>query len=73
LVRSDRGLNVSCESGFEGTRSADALGITVCLYAYSGLSFGEEHFAKTCAEKYHPLREYALDHPAVAAVLAAID
>jgi hypothetical protein len=73
LVRSDRGLNVSCESGFEGTRSADALGITVCLYAYSGLSFGDGSFAEMCADQYHRLREYAMDHPEVGAILAACD
>ncbi|OYY80603.1 MAG: antirestriction protein, partial [Methylophilales bacterium 16-45-9] len=31
---SDKPYQVSCENGFEGTLSADALGITACLYAY---------------------------------------
>ena len=69
----DRGFEVSCENGFEGTLSADALGITACLYSYSHLSFGEGDFAETCAEQYHLLREYAMDHPEAGAILAACD
>ena len=69
----DHGYEVSCENGFEGTLSSDALGITACLYTYSHLSFGEGHFAETCGDQYHVLREYAMDHPEVGAILAAID
>ena len=69
----DHGYEVSCENGFEGTMSADALGVTACLYAYSHLSFGEGRFAEVCADQYHLLREYALDHPEADAILAAID
>jgi hypothetical protein len=69
----DRGFEVSCENGFEGTLSADALGITACLYSYSHLSFGEGTFAEVCAEQYHLLRECAMDHPEVGAILSAID
>ena len=69
----DHGYKVSCANGFEGTLSADALGVTACLYAYSQLSFGEGRFAEVCAEQYHLLREYALDHPEAGAILAAID
>jgi hypothetical protein len=69
----ERGFEVSCENGFEGTLSADALGITACLYAFSHVSFGEGAFAETCAEQYHLLREYTMDHPEVGAILAAID
>ena len=36
---SDQAYQVSCENGFEGKLSADALGITACLFAYSHLSF----------------------------------
>lgn len=32
-------FHLSCENGFEGDLSADALGITACLYNYSQLSF----------------------------------
>ena len=69
----DRGFEVSCENGFEGTLSADALGITACLYSYSHLSFREGAFAETCAEQYHLLREYAMDHVEAGAILAACD
>ena len=69
----DRGFKVSCENGFEGQLSADAFGITATLYSFSGLSFGDGTFEETCADQYHLLREYALDHPEAGAVLAAID
>lgn len=70
---SDKKFSVSCENGFEGELSADALGIVCCLYAYSHLSFGEGAFAETCAEQYHLLREFALDHPEVGCIMQAID
>ena len=70
---SDRFFHVSCENCFEGDLSADALGITVCLYAYSHLSFSDSDFAETCARQYHWLREYMLEHPEAAAILGAID
>jgi hypothetical protein len=71
---SDSPFNVSCENGFEGQLSGDALGITVCLYAYSHLSFsGKRGFDETCAQQYHWLRDYMLDHVEAAAILGAID
>lgn len=71
---SDAPFSVSCENGFEGSMSADALGITVCLYAFSQLSFGGPgEFEQTCANHYHWLREYMLDHPEAASILSAID
>lgn len=69
----DTPFHVSCENGFEGELAADALGIVACLYAYSHLSFGEGEFAQTCAEHYHLLREYVLEHPEVDAILGAVD
>ncbi len=66
-------FHVSCENGFEGDLSADALGITSCLYAYSHLSFGDGEFAETCAEQYHLLREYMFEHAEVRGILGAID
>ena len=71
--QSDTIFDVSCENGFEGQLSADALGSAACLYAYSHLSFGEGAFAKVCAKHYHWLREYALDHSETSAIFAAID
>ena len=71
---SDTLFQVSCMNGYEGNLSADALGITVCLYAYSNLSFSDiPDFAQTCAEQYHLLRDYMLEHPEVQGILGAID
>ena len=66
-------FHVNCENGFEGDLSADALGITVCLYAYSHLSFSGMLIADLCAEQYHRLREYALDHREAEGIMAAVD
>lgn len=71
--RSDTNFAVSCENGFEGKLSADALGIVSCLYAFSALSFGEGTFAETCAEQYHLLREYVFQATEARAILRAID
>ena len=71
---SDEHFNVSCENGFEGQLSADALGIVVCLYAYSHLSFfGKNGFDEICAEHYHLLREVALEHDGAGGIFSAID
>ena len=70
---SDEQFSVSAENGFEGRMSADALGITVCLYAYSHLSFGDGAFAETCAEHFHLLRQLALSHDEAGQILQAID
>lgn len=66
-------FEVLADNGYEGSISADALGITACLYAYSNLSFGEGSFGQTCAEHYHWLYEFAMEHFEVMAVRAAID
>ena len=57
-----------------GEMSADALGITACLYAYSHLSFGQEsQFTDTCAQHYHWLRDFALDHDGAGDIFRAVD
>ena len=71
--RSDTIFSVSCENGFEGKLSADALGITACLYAFSNLSFGDGVFAETCADQYHLLREFALCHVEAGAIMQVTD
>jgi hypothetical protein len=59
---------------YAGEMSADALGITSCLYAYSHLSFGQEsQFTDTCAQHYHWLREFAFDHDESRGIFSAID
>jgi hypothetical protein len=70
---SDGQFQVVSENGWEGFLSADAFGITVCLYAYSQLSFGSGQFAETCAEQYHLLREYMMGHAEAGAILGATD
>ncbi len=66
-------LSVSCENGFEGKLSPDAFGITVCLYAFSELSFRDDRLAQTCAQQYHLLREYVAEHPESRSIYRAID
>ncbi len=71
---SARTFHVVCENGFEGDLSADALGITACLYAYSHLSFSNiDGFADMCGRQFHWLRDYALQHAEVQGILRAID
>jgi len=71
----DRHFQVSCQNGFVGELSADALGITACLYVYSHQSFSnQEAFAQICAQQYHWLREYmVLEHEEANGILGAID
>ena len=66
-------FQVISENVWKGFMSADAFGITVCLFAYSTLSFGSGQFAATCADQYHLLREYMMNHPEARAILGATD
>ena len=71
---SDAPFGVHCPNSYEGTLSADALGITVCLYVFSRLSFiADDRIAGVYARQYHLLREYMMDHPEAAAILGATD
>ncbi len=63
----------SSPNGYTGTLSADALGITACLFAFSHLSFDNDALAAICSQHFHWLREYAIDHAEVQAILAATD
>jgi len=70
----DQEFNVRCENRFEGAMSADAFGIVCCMYAFSHLSFtANGQIAKVYARSYHALREYAMDHREVSAIVAATD
>ena len=71
----DARFRVVCENGYEGELSADAFGITACLYAYSHLAFSAPTaIALVLAEQYHWLRDWMLDgHPEAGAILRAID
>jgi Antirestriction protein len=59
-------------NGYQGEMSSDAAGITVCLFAYSHLSF---RYAddQVFADHFHRLREFAMDHAEAPAIFAAID
>ena len=70
---SDALFTVHADNGFQGKMSAEAFGVTACLYAYSNLSFGDGESAEECAKQFHLLREYMLDHPEAGAILSAID
>lgn len=69
----DERFDVIADNGYSGKLSAEALGITACLYAFSNLSFGEGVFAETCAEHYHQLLDFAVMHPEAGEIRAAID
>jgi hypothetical protein len=58
-------------NGFEGTMSAEASGITACLFAFSHLSY--QIADERIANHYHQLRDFALGHAEASAILAAID
>ena len=70
---SDEHFEIACLNQYKGTLSADALGITACLYAYSNLSFENGRFARVCSCHYHRLREYMFEHPEVKEILQATD
>ena len=69
----DRLHHIICDNCFEGVLSADALGITSCLYAYSHLSFTDGDIAREYARHYHRLRAFMAEHPEVGAILGATD
>lgn len=58
-------------NGSETEMSADAAGITACLFAFSHLSFHIEH--ESIAGHFHQLREFALEHPEASTIVDAID
>lgn len=66
-------LVTTSPNGSTGSMTAEAFGVTVCLFTYSHLSFGDGPLAEACADHYHLLREYALDHPEARAILGCID
>ena len=59
-------------NGYEGVMSADAAGITVCLFAYSHLSF-QDPGAGVLGRHFYRLREFAVDHREAGQIIAAID
>jgi hypothetical protein len=70
----DKNYRVHCANGFDGVLSAQAFGVTACLYSFSLLSFSpDESFARLCADQYHALRAYASTHAEAKAIFLAID
>lgn len=69
----DESFQVTADNGYLGNMSAEALGITACLYAYSNLSFGEGAFGEKCAVHYEHLYAFAMQHREAMAIRAAID
>ena len=59
-------------NGFEGSLSADAAGITVCLFTFSHLSF-QQPAEDVFSRHFYALREFALDHKEAGSIFAAID
>lgn len=67
-------FRVSCPNQYSTTLTAEGFGITVCLYAYSQCSFRpSSEFSTVCAQHFHRLRRYVLEHSEGRAILAAID
>lgn len=58
-------------NGFEGRMTADAAGITVCLFTFSHLSFN--YSTDIFTKHFHWLRDFALEHAESPVIFAAID
>jgi hypothetical protein len=58
-------------NGYRGRMSADAAGITACLFAYSHLSF--RFRAGPFGNHYAWLLDFAADHAEARSILAAVD
>jgi hypothetical protein len=65
-------VRLSVESnGYDGRMSADAAGITVCLFALSHLAF--ERNPEVYGRHFHWLRDFALGHAEASQIFAAVD
>ena len=70
----DKTFQVQCPNLYQGELSSDAFGITVCLIAYSYLSFSDHtRFARICANHFHLLKPYVETHPEAVKIYSAID
>ena len=63
---------LSAPNGFEATVSADVAGLIASLYTFSHLAFKFET-VEVFADRFHQLREFAIEHVESQAILAAID
>ncbi|MDY0014429.1 MAG: antirestriction protein [Rhodocyclaceae bacterium] len=69
----DETFKIVADNGYEGNMTADAFGITACLYAFSNLSFNEGAFGENCARHYHWLLNFSLLQPEAKEIRAVID
>lgn len=60
-----------CDNYYDGVMSADAAGITACLFAFSQLSFRAN--LEYLGEYYEKLYEFVIDHEESGEIFAAID
>ena len=70
---SDGRFQVISENGHECMMSADALGITVCLYAYSHLSFGDDEFSEICVATFYFGYTVAQERTGIRVALVGLD
>lgn len=66
-------FEICCASGARVRMSAEAFGITVCLFVFSHLSFGRGPFAEACGRHYYLLRAFAFEHLEASVILRATD
>lgn len=70
----DEQFHVTCENMFDGVLSANSLGITATMYAYSHLSFSQNpELSELCSSNFFLLREAVIDHPEGGKILGACD
>ena len=72
LAPRDGAYALVAPNGFEATVSGDVAGLIASLYAFSHLAF-KYQATDVFSERYHQLREFALEHAESEAILAAID
>ena len=63
---------LAAPNGFEATVSADVAGLIASLYTFSHLAFKFET-VEVFSDRFHQLREFAIEHAESQAILAAID
>ncbi len=61
----------NADNGSDETITGEAAGVVACLYAFSHLSFGPG--LGYLGDKFHLLRDFALEHPEAAKIFALID
>lgn len=67
-------VTLSCPNGYRGTMTTEAAGLTLALYSFSHLSFHTQgQLQASCANQYHWLRGYAMEHAEAEAIFQAID